>query len=94
MTLIRKAKPVWLVIAITAILSICTFLSITIARETGVASDFNVFWTAGNNFLHGNALYSGIGGACRFIYPPFAAFFVPGFCIVPITDSGGNIRNC
>ena len=39
----------------------------------GPMGDANVFWNAGKNFFLGNDLYSGIGGAGRYIYPPFAA---------------------
>jgi len=63
---------------------ICIVLSISIGNQTGIYSDFAVFWNAGNNFLHGNALYSGIGGACRFIYPPFAAWLFQVFALFPL----------
>ena len=36
--------------------------------------DFYIFWSAGVNFWQGNALYSQVGGAEEFLYPPFAPF--------------------
>ena len=53
-------------------------------RRTGMTSDFNVFWTAGVNFNSGADLYSGIGGAQRYIYPPFAAMLFQIFALMPM----------
>ena len=39
-----------------------------------VHGDFYIFWSAGVNFWQGNALYSQVGGAEEFLYPPFAPF--------------------
>lgn len=44
-------------------------------------SDFNVFWQAGKNYGDGVSLYQQIGGACRYIYPPFAAMLFRFFSL-------------
>ena len=48
-------------------------LSFSIANAINISSDFTVFWQAGKNFIANLSLYSNIGGAKRYIYPPFAA---------------------
>ena len=84
MTFNKKPKFVGQFITVLAIAVICVVLSINIANHTDKSSDFYVFWTAGYNFMHGNPLYSRIGGACRFIYPPFAAFLFQFFALFPL----------
>src|ERR1017187_1525061 len=84
MKMSSKFKKIWLSIAALLTIGICMVLSINIANQTGKLSDFNVFWTAGYNFTHGNGLYGGIGGACRFIYPPFAAWLFQVFALFPL----------
>ncbi len=49
------------------------FLSIITGRDVNIHGDFTVFWQAGKNYINGVSLYSQIGGAERYIYPPFAA---------------------
>lgn len=61
----------WFVLAVFTV-AICAF-AYKNGQKIDITSDFAVFWNAGNNFTDGVSLYSGIGGACRFIYPPFAA---------------------
>ena len=53
-----------------------------------IQTDFAVFWHAGNNFKLGNDLYSNIGGADRFIYPPFAAWCFQIFAWLPMNSAG------
>ncbi|MBO0939756.1 DUF2029 domain-containing protein [Fibrella sp. HMF5335] len=45
--------------------------------------DFYIFWSAGVNFWQGNALYSQIGGAEEFLYPPFAPFVFQALAWLP-----------
>ena len=56
-----------------AVLVFMVVYSITNGMRVGLASDFNVFWNAGKNFASGADMYSRVGGAERYIYPPFAA---------------------
>ena len=58
--------------------------SILNGMRIGPSSDFNVFWTAGKNFFNGVDLYSRIGGAERYIYPPFAAMLFQFFALFPL----------
>jgi len=58
--------------------------SIINSNHIGMDSDFNVFWTAGQNFSSGADLYSRIGGAERYIYPPFAAMLFQLFALFPL----------
>ncbi len=48
-------------------------ISIIVGRDISLQADFNVFWQAGKNYMSGVSLYNRIGGAERYIYPPFAA---------------------
>ncbi|HTA62087.1 MAG TPA: glycosyltransferase family 87 protein [Bacteroidia bacterium] len=48
-------------------------VSFIMGRDVGLQADFTVFWQAGKNYINGVSLYSQIGGAERYIYPPFAA---------------------
>ncbi len=57
------------------------FASFQIAAATNTTSDFNVFWQAGKNYGDGVSLYQQIGGACRYIYPPFAAMLFRFFSL-------------
>ncbi|MBO0932687.1 glycosyltransferase family 87 protein [Fibrella aquatilis] len=45
--------------------------------------DFYIFWSAGVNFWEGKALYSQIGGAEEFLYPPFAPFVFQALAWLP-----------
>ncbi len=51
--------------------------------------DFSVFWNAGDNFIHHRDLYRGIGGAGRFIYPPFAAMLFQLLALFPFKVAAG-----
>ncbi len=52
--------------------------------QIGLGGDFTVFWYAGQNFSNANNLYSRIGGAERYIYPPFAAMLFQALAIFPL----------
>lgn len=54
-------------------MALLAFVSYRVGARTNNMSDFNVFWQAGENYGDGVSLYKQIGGACRYIYPPFAA---------------------
>ncbi len=59
-------------------------ISILEGLNVGQGGDFTVFWYAGKNFSEGNDLYSRIGGAERFIYPPFAAMLFQLLALFPL----------
>ena len=68
----RLRQPKYLSIVISVFILIVLY-SLNMASRVTAASDINVFWNAGRNFASGADLYSRIGGANRYIYPPFAA---------------------
>ncbi|HVA98684.1 MAG TPA: glycosyltransferase family 87 protein [Bacteroidia bacterium] len=63
------------------LLIIFSIFSYIIGNKVSLDGDFNVFWQAGKNYLNGVSLYSQIGGAERFIYPPFAAMSFQFFAL-------------
>ncbi len=67
---IKDSKQVSVLLIMLASLFVYAY---QIGQKVSIISDFAVFWHAGNNFSNNVSLYSGIGGACRYIYPPFAA---------------------
>ena len=67
-----------------AVLVFMVVYSITNGMRVGMASDFNVFWNAGKNFASGADMYSRVGGAERYIYPPFAAMLFQFFALFPL----------
>ena len=73
--------------AILAVLLIV--VSINLSREISKSDDYNVFYQAGINFSNKVSLYTGIGGAKRYIYPPFAAFCFQLFHIFSMNVAGG-----
>lgn len=67
---LRSAKYISLISLF--VIGFCV-LSIIVGRDISLQADFTVFWQAGKNYINGVSLYSRIGGAERYIYPPFAA---------------------
>ena len=65
------------------------FISINISKEFDKGTDFNVFYQAGVNFSNKVSLYTRIGGAERYIYPPFAAMVFQPFHLFAMPISGG-----
>jgi len=53
-------------------------------RTGGVPSDFEVFWSAGGRFLHGEPLYPAGPIDTAFLYPPFAAFLFQALALFPL----------
>ena len=70
------------------------FISYTIGKEVNIISDFNVFWQAGTNFMNHLPLYSRIGGAERYIYPPFAAMCFQLFALLSIHKAAAIFCFC
>ncbi|MHB8260843.1 MAG: glycosyltransferase 87 family protein [Bacteroidia bacterium] len=71
-------------------------ISISIGMEVNVLSDFTVFWQAGRNFIDNMPLYANIGGARRYIYPPFASMCFQLFAIVSLHQAAVifSVCNC
>jgi hypothetical protein len=67
---LRSLKHTSLIALVVLVFAI---ISVIIGRDVSLQADFTVFWQAGKNYLDGVSLYSRIGGAERYIYPPFAA---------------------
>src|SRR6185312_12270463 len=77
--ILNKKSVKWIVG--TIVLGGLAFASYKIGAKTTIAADFNVFWQAGKNYGDGVSLYQQIGGACRYIYPPFAAMLFRFFAL-------------
>jgi hypothetical protein len=67
---LRSAKYISIISLFIIAFSI---ISVIVGRDISLQADFTVFWQAGKNYINGLSLYSRIGGAERYIYPPFAA---------------------
>jgi hypothetical protein len=70
------------------ILLVLLFLSFKLGDSLLLQADFTVFWQAGRNFTSGLGLYDRLGGAERYIYPPFAAMLFQFFGIFPLKVAG------
>jgi glycosyl transferase family 87 len=79
-----KLKDKKYLFAVIGIFLFLVFLAIRVGIKVGPWADSNVFWNAGRNFFYRNDLYSGIGGAQRYIYPPFAAMIFQVLAIFPM----------
>lgn len=64
------------------------FASYKIGATSSISSDFNAFWQAGKNYGDGIPLYSQIGGASRYIYPPFAAMLFRLLALFSLQTAG------
>lgn len=84
-----KLKDKKYLLFLFAVFFLFVLFSIYVGKRMGITGDFAVFWYAGKNFFDGNDLYSGIGGACRYIYPPFAAMLFQVFIFFPMNVSAG-----
>lgn len=74
---LANKKVVWLICFMAvAAMAVGSYI---IGGEIRYNSDFTVFWQAGINFSNGSSLYKQIGGAERYIYPPFAAMLFQVF---------------
>lgn len=69
------------------IVSVALFLSIREGLSEDTHGDFYIFWSAGLNFWQDNALYSRIGGAEEFLYPPFAPMVFQLLALLPFQTS-------
>src|SRR5690242_1669121 len=81
---LRRKKYLLLVLLVFALF---IFVAFTEGMHMGRGGDFTVFWFAGKNFIEHNDLYSRIGGAERYIYPPFAAMLFQLLAIFSLKTS-------
>jgi hypothetical protein len=71
-----------------------TALSIIVGRDVNIRGDFTVFWQAGKNYINRVSLYSQIGGAERYIYPPFAAMCFQLFALFRLHQAAALFCFC
>jgi hypothetical protein len=71
-----------------------TILSIIVGQDVNIRGDFTVFWQAGKNYTNGVSLYSQIGGAERYIYPPFAAMCFQLFALFSLHQAAAIFCFC
>jgi len=71
-------------IFIGVIFVLMIFISLKMGFNVSIEGDFAAFWYAGKNFFVHNDLYSQIGGAKRYIYPPFAAMLFQLLAVFPM----------
>ncbi len=82
------------VILAIPLLIIFSLLSYSIGKGVAIDGDFTVFWQAGTNFINNLPLYARIGGAERFIYPPFAAMCFQLFALVGLHQAAAIFCFC
>lgn len=73
---IRQPKYLVFIFILLVAFSVSSYF---IGKGVALYADFTVFWQAGKNFSEGLSLYSRVGGAERYIYPPFAAMCFQSF---------------
>src|ERR1700744_294163 len=71
-----------------------SIVSVIVGRDLSLQADFTVFWQAGKNYMNGVSLYSQIGGAERYIYPPFAAMCFQLFALFSLHQAGALFCFC
>jgi len=92
--LLNNKKATILIGTLLFIISI--LISFPIGMEVNLLSDFTVFWQAGRNYIDNLPLYSNIGGARRYIYPPFASMCFQLFAVLSLHQAAifFSICNC
>ena len=83
-----KLKFTWYKMLIAIVLGLFVFISMNMGNGLKLQADFTVFWQAGKNFSNNLGLYERIGGAERFIYPPFAAMLFQFFGLFSLQTAG------
>jgi len=74
---------------IPAVLLAAALVAVSVNRSQKLKSrsDYNVYYTAGQHFAHGQALYEQDENVRNFYYPPFAAFLFQAMTVVPLKIS-------
>ena len=84
----HKLKFAWYKALIAIAFALFIFISMNMGNGLKLQADFTVFWQAGKNFSNNLGLYERIGGAERFIYPPFAAMLFQFFGLFSLQTAG------
>jgi hypothetical protein len=84
----NKLKFAWYKALISIVIGVFVFISMNMGNGLKLQADFTVFWQAGKNFSNNLGLYERIGGAERFIYPPFAAMLFQVFGLFSLQTAG------
>jgi hypothetical protein len=84
----EKLKFTWNKALLACAFVLFIFISIKMGYGLKLQADFTVFWQAGKNFSNNLGLYERIGGAERFIYPPFAAMLFQVFGLFSLQTAG------
>lgn len=84
----EKLKLAWYKALIACAFVVFVFISMNMGNGLKLQADFTVFWQAGKNFSNNLGLYDRIGGAERFIYPPFAALLFQVFGLFSLQTAG------
>jgi len=83
---VARLRPPYTTALIAGAIVVALALAIEQGLDQRVGHDFHVFWQAGRNFSHGDALYHGyLPGAREFKYPPFAAFVFQPLAVLPLS---------
>ena len=85
----EKLKNKKYLLMLLGVFCLMVIISFKQGTKMEMPGDFTVFWFAGKNFFLHNDLYSGIGGARRYIYPPFAAMLFQVFALLPLKWAAG-----
>ena len=84
----EKLKFTWYKALLAGAFALFVFISMNMGNGLKLQADFTVFWQAGKNFSNNLGLYERIGGAERFIYPPFAAMLFQVFGLFSLQTAG------
>jgi hypothetical protein len=84
----EKLKFTWYKALLAGAFALFIFISMNMGNGLKLQADFTVFWQAGKNFSNNLGLYERIGGAERFIYPPFAAMLFQVFGLFSLQTAG------
>ena len=84
----EKLKFAWYKALLASAFALFVFISMNMGNGLKLQADFTVFWQAGKNFSNNLGLYERIGGAERFIYPPFAAMIFQVFGLFSLQTAG------
>jgi hypothetical protein len=84
----EKLKFAWYKALLASAFALFVFISMNMGNGLKLQADFTVFWQAGKNFSNNLGLYERIGGAERFIYPPFAAMIFQVFGLFSLQAAG------
>ena len=84
----EKLKFAWYKALIACAFVVFVLISMNMGNGLKLQADFTVFWQAGKNFSNNLGLYDRIGGAERFIYPPFAAMLFQVFGLFSLQTAG------